>query len=361
VPDLIRIAHVVPDLAPSGPARTAASLALHAPRDQFEPVLVTLAGSTAGNLEERLREAGIGIHPSRSALSRIKPHIVHAHGDVLYSTLSPAVLRGPTARVWTIHHLPRQVSVPVRLLRRMFHPVVTSEEASRRHRELFGGPPAAVVQPGIETAPFLEQRGQREFWRKREGFGGAEVLITCIARLVPDKDHLGLLEAFSHVANARLLLAGAGPLEPALRERCHELGLAGRVHFLGVRNDVPALLAASDAVVLASRHEGTPLAVMEAMAAGRACLMTAVGAIPDLIEHGVHGLLVDWGDTMGLARSIQRLVNDPSLRQLLGQGARERAMREFGHEVMARAYERLYERLTVGWDCEPALRRESAC
>src|SRR6185295_14013841 len=95
--------------------------------------------------------------------------------------------------------------------------------------------------------------------------------------------------------------------------------LSGRVHFLGKRDDVPSVLAASDVFVLASDWEGNPLAVMEAMAAGLPVIATEVGGIPELVRSGEHGLLVPAGDCRGFAAAMQTLFDDAVTRRAMGR------------------------------------------
>src|SRR6185369_3181875 len=120
---------------------------------------------------------------------------------------------------------------------------------------------------------------------------------------------------------------GAGTMEPALRALAAPLGRA--VVFLGARADVPDLLAASDVVVLASLAEALPTALMEAAAAGRPCVATRVGGVPEIVDDGVTGLLVPPSDAPALARALTCLARDPALRADMGRAARERAEARF--------------------------------
>jgi glycosyltransferase involved in cell wall biosynthesis len=114
------------------------------------------------------------------------------------------------------------------------------------------------------------------------------------------------------------------------------------VVLLGARTDVPEVLAALDVAVCASHWEGSPLSVMEYMASGLPIVATAVGGVPDLIEPGVHGLLVAPGDPVALAGAVARLLRDPAAARAMGRRARERQRREFDLGVMVRRLERLY-------------------
>src|SRR5262249_40987253 len=115
--------------------------------------------------------------------------------------------------------------------------------------------------------------------------------------------------------------------------------------FLGMRRDVPSILAASDMFVLASLWEGLPLVLLEAMAAGLPAVVTAVGGNPEVIEDGVSGVLVPAGDEQALAQAISGVLDDPRRRQLMGQAARERFDRYFSLQRFIDAHEQLYEEM----------------
>jgi glycosyltransferase involved in cell wall biosynthesis len=114
------------------------------------------------------------------------------------------------------------------------------------------------------------------------------------------------------------------------------------IEFLGLRNDVPAVLAESDIFVMPSYSEGLSNAVMEAMASGCAIIATAVGGTPYLVENGVSGLLFEPGDRAALQAHIRRLVEDPAKRTAMGKAARAKAERELSWEVVGRRYAALF-------------------
>nr|BAL55460.1 glycosyl transferase family 1 [uncultured Acetothermia bacterium] len=152
-------------------------------------------------------------------------------------------------------------------------------------------------------------------------------VVTCVAEFIPRKNHDFLLDAWKLVAHAEekahLLLVGEGRLCKAIESRVQQDRIP-RVHFLGFRRDVPSILAASDILVLTSKHEGLARCIMEAMAAGKPVVATDVRGSRDLVEHEVTGLLVQLGDVEGLAQAILRLIRDPELRQRMGQAGREK-------------------------------------
>jgi glycosyltransferase involved in cell wall biosynthesis len=118
--------------------------------------------------------------------------------------------------------------------------------------------------------------------------------------------------------------------------------MADRVHLLGLRSDTEDILAGADVFAMCSLHEGMPLAIMEAMFAGRAVVSSAAGGIGEMIADGVDGLLTPVGDADGMAVALERVLTDRQLRDRLAQAGRERADRQFSIGAMMDAYVRLY-------------------
>jgi glycosyltransferase involved in cell wall biosynthesis len=122
------------------------------------------------------------------------------------------------------------------------------------------------------------------------------------------------------------------------------LGLQERVHLLGQRSDVPETLNAADVFVLGSDYEGNPLAVLEAMAAGKPVVSTAVGGVPELVEGGC-GLLVPPRDARALSKAMRYMLESPEARKSMGEASARRAVERFDLQVMTEAYEALYKEL----------------
>lgn len=149
---------------------------------------------------------------------------------------------------------------------------------------------------------------------------GDTVTIVCVASLVPRKDHRLLLEAVARLPSEpswRLELIGEGQLQRTIEQDVSARGLSDRVSMLGQRADVRALVARADIVVLSSDSEGTPNALLEAMASGVPVVATRVGGVQDLVGEDA-GLLVPYGDAAALAEALSRLIRDPSLRSTVG-------------------------------------------
>jgi glycosyltransferase involved in cell wall biosynthesis len=155
-------------------------------------------------------------------------------------------------------------------------------------------------------------------------------LIT-VANLVENKGVHFLLRALGRLRSpqVRLRVVGDGPAQPALRALAEKLGIQHQTEFLGLRNDVHELLATSDICVQPALAEAFGLTIAEAMACGCAVVASRVGGIPELVEHGRTGLLVEPGDEVALAAALDRLLRDPALRYQFGELSRQRACERF--------------------------------
>jgi len=192
--------------------------------------------------------------------------------------------------------------------------------------------------------------GDRARGRAALGLAPATPVIGAIGNLYPVKGHAILLRAVANLSvPAHIVIAGRGEEEEALRREAAALGLGDRLHLLGFRDDVPDLLAAFDIYALPSFSEGQSLALIEAMAAGRPIVATAVGGNPELLDAGAPtGLLVPPGEPAALAAALGGLLADPAAAERLGAAARARARAEFSLAVMLGRYRALYaERLAA--------------
>jgi glycosyltransferase involved in cell wall biosynthesis len=174
---------------------------------------------------------------------------------------------------------------------------------------------------------------------------GERPLVLTPARLDEQKGHDVLLRAAAELPGVAFAFAGEGPERGRLEALASELGVADRVAFLGRRDDVPALLAACDVFALPSLYEGSSLAVLEAMAARRAVVSSAIGGTDELIEDGRGGLLVPPGNAEGLREALARVLGDAELRAGFARRARARVERDFTPEAMTQANERIYREL----------------
>jgi glycosyltransferase involved in cell wall biosynthesis len=168
-----------------------------------------------------------------------------------------------------------------------------------------------------------------------------------VGNLYPVKGHRYLLEAVPRILetcpSAVFLVAGRGTCEEALREQARSLGIDTRVRFLGLRQDVPFLLAIGDVFVLPSLSEGLSIAILEAMAAGKPVVTTRVGGNPEVVVDGETGLLVEPADAQALASAITRVLTRPTEARRLGLNGLARMKSRFTTGAMVRAYEAIYD------------------
>ncbi len=366
----IRVLEILPTLKRAGAERMAVSLARRLDASRFETGVVSLYDAFAGGLEPELEVAGVpvwhlGKRPGldirmiprlRRVLREFAPAVIHTHSYVLRYSLPAGLATRRAAMVHTVHNLAaKETDFTGRLLHRLVFgrrvaAVAVGEEVGRSYREWYGAQPEAIIRNGIDTAAF-RRPGTRRRWRAEHGFQDGDFLVVSVGRLDPQKNPLGMIDAFAKAfrddRRGQLLLAGDGSLREAGERRAAERGVGARVHFLGMQAEVADVLAASDVFALASDWEGTPLAVMEAMAAGLPVVATAVGGVPELVSDGETGLLTLSGDMLAFAEALARLAGDAELRVAMANAAQVRSER-FSVDAMVAAYAALFERLAGG-------------
>jgi glycosyltransferase involved in cell wall biosynthesis len=196
------------------------------------------------------------------------------------------------------------------------------------------------VRPGDRAASNL---------RHELGLHPADSLIVSVGNLYPVKGHQHLIDAVALLCarhgRVHVAISGRGDLADALRSRANACGVGNRVHLLGLRDDVPAVLAAADIFVQPSLSEGLPLALLEAMFAGRPIVATDVGDVGVALAHGDAGMLVEPGNAAALAAALDVLLTDRALARRLGARAAQRAVAEYHVSQMVGRYEAIYEGL----------------
>jgi L-malate glycosyltransferase len=211
-----------------------------------------------------------------------------------------------------------------------------------------GLPPARVevVYNGVDLPCADGDSHTRAEVRHELKVADDECLVVQVARLDTIKDHKTAIRAVAlalrQAPRVRLLIVGDGPEQAAIEREIADHSLHAQVTMLGLRRDVPRLLAAADVFLLTSLSEGIPVTIIEAMAAGVPVVSTAVGGVPELIEDGVTGLLAPAGDAPRLADALVRLATDPHARATLAEQAKSRASKEFSEQTMIDHYDRIY-------------------
>jgi glycosyltransferase involved in cell wall biosynthesis len=365
-----KVLHILPSLTIGGAERLAVHLIAHQNHERYSSEVVSLFGPTGSELERMLMEEGVEVHYLGKSLGfdfrmfggidrvirRFRPDIVHSHLGVLRYTLPASFLRRVPVKVHTIHNMAEREVDP---LGRWVHhlafrigvvPVaIASEVAASLHRVYQLKQSVPLIPNGVPVDFYRRPATPRTEWRRRQGFSEMDVLYLNVGRLMVQKNQALLIDAFAsgpaRLPDTHLLIIGDGQLRPMLEDRVTGHGLDARVHFLGVRSDIPDALGAADVFVLSSDWEGNPLSVMEAMSAGMPVISTAVGGVPELVQHGATGLLVGQGDTDELALAMTALAHAPDRRASMGTAAGECAAKRFDVEIMTHSYEALYEQL----------------
>lgn len=296
-------------------------------------------------------------------MRRVRPHVVHTH-TAKAGTLGrlAARLTGVPVIVHTYHgHIfhgyfsPGRTRVFLgieRMLARWSDCLLAVSDTVRRELLALGvGTPDRfrVLPLGLDLDRYVTAGARRGELRAELGLSPEVPLVAIVARLVPIKAHEVFLEAARRIQAvlpaARFLLVGDGERRQALERLAAALGLGAHVRFLGWRRDLERVYADAWVVALTSRNEGSPVSLIEAMAAGCAVVATRVGGVPDLIEDGVTGRLVPPDEPAALAEAVVGLLRDADRRRALGGAARRRVVPAFAAERLVAGVDRLYGEL----------------
>ena len=240
-------------------------------------------------------------------------------------------------------HLPFLVSHPRK--RQAFHHAVEEvdrliavSEGLRRTYERIGVPPESIVTVPNGVAPLADCMSRQEA-RQILGLESDQPVALTVGRLTHMKGQWHLIDALPDLVagfpGLTVVLLGDGPLRESLQSRADALGVSRHVVFAGHRPDARRLLAAADVFVLPSRHEGMPLAALEAMEAGLPVVATRVIGSSEVVDDGVTGVLVRPADPAALGAAVGRLLADPALRRRQGAAGRRRYEARFTRERMA--------------------------
>jgi glycosyltransferase involved in cell wall biosynthesis len=264
---------------------------------------------------------------ARALLREVRPAILHTHmakagtvGRIAAATVRP---RPRTIHTFHGHVLDgyfrptvRQAFVATeRLLARSTDVLVAVSPQVRDDLLALGiGTPERwrVIPLGLRLEPFAAVTEPTGQLRRRLGVPADAPLVGAVGRLVAIKDLATLVGAVARLPKVHLALIGDGEQRAALERIIASLGIEGRVHLPGWADDVAAWVADLDVVALTSRNEGTPVALIEALAAGRPVVATSVGGVPFVIRDGVSGWLVPPGDPVAVAEALAACLGDPA-------------------------------------------------
>ena len=347
----------------------AARTAIHLDRARFEPMLCTTRMiAPSGPLLDELRDAAVPVlqlrrerrvdvmawRPLVDRLLRDRVDILHSHmfGANVWGTVLGRLTRVPVViaheHSWTFEGRPIRRVVDRELIGRGATAFVAVSAEDRQKMIEIEGVRAAKIHVLPNGIPPLRPPSGKDV-RTELGIAADAPLIGSVGELHPQKAFDVLFAAAARLRNRfpglQVIVAGEGSDRPRLEQRIRALELERTVRLLGRRDDIPDVLASLDIAVCCSDREGSPLSVMEYMASELPIVATRVGGVPDLIDDGIHGLLVPPQDTDALAGALERMLEDDDLRRHLAANARERQGREFALAAAVRRTEALYEEL----------------
>jgi len=377
----IRVAHIITRLCKGGAQENTFHSLRLANRDRFDESLIS--GPTAGaegSIEDRVAAAGIEIAREQTLIRPVSPvndaralvglvrklrrgnfQIVHTHTSKagilgrLAAKLAgvPIIVHTPHGNVFDGYFSPWKTHLFIAAERRAARwtdriieltPGGIEEHLAQRigRRKQF-----VSIFSGIDLKPYEEARAQRAATRSALGIHGDEFVVGAVGRLEPVKGFSYFMAAADDIAarapKACFVHVGDGSEAPALQSKA--AGLNGRVKFLGLRDDVPALMAAFDVLVVPSLNEGMGRVILEAGAAGTPVVATRVGGIPEIVREGTTGLLVPPRDAKSIAGAVLGLANDRAKAGAMGDAARRFVAPDFSLERMVMRIEALYEEL----------------
>jgi glycosyltransferase involved in cell wall biosynthesis len=363
----LTIAHVLSSFGMGGQERVALDLAIGQRAAGHRALAISLESGGEGPLAADFRAHGVEvIHlPKRPGFDVRMPFslgalfrregvsVVHTHNPqpLIYGSLAAkaagaalvhtkhGVNPGRGRRLWARRAASRLVDAFVAVS-------APTADVARAAAEC---PPRAlrVIPNGIDLGRFGPDAAARAAIRSELGVDDRAFVAGTVGRLYPEKGHDYLIRAVTPLCadDFHVVIAGDGPERERLRAQVDALPRATSVHLLGARRDVPRLLAALDVFVLSSVREGLPLVIPEAMAAGLPVLSTAVGGIPQVVDEGATGFLVDHGDEAALRDRLARLRSDRALARRMGTRGREVALERYSSQRMVRDYLSLYEEI----------------
>lgn len=364
------IVHIIDSLECGGAQRLLTLIAKHIPVDKYRLIIVSLQENVA--IADQFDQNRVKLisfkrqRPSilspwrffRYVVSNLKDIIelcIDEKADVIHCHLSDSEFLGVFASIFlgikdvyiTVHVsrlFPEHPKGDFRLLlrkvmmsylyRRVKGIISVSEDVRREILDVIKIPPSKVFKltNGIDTSIF-EHPYDIGLIRTSLNINEHAKLLLNVGRLTEAKGQVYLIEAINKLRenfpDVKLLIAGEGELRELLERKVNELKLNNNVVFLGVRNDIPQLLAASDLFVFPSIHEGTPLSLLEAMAAGKPIVTTDIPPHREILTHMDSALMVPPADSYALATAIEKLLKCPDLGMKLARNAKKIAKSRF--------------------------------
>lgn len=366
----LNIVHVVDSLEVGGLERVTTDLA-KAQKAAGHHVSVFSINTTTG-LKPELVEAGITVIEGhkKTSLDRqvlgtlrnwIKSQqidIVHAHNFVpnYHAAFAALGMRHRPVQICTCHDMGMRLTN--RKLRWLFKWSLTrTAEVAMVGKQVYdkylsmglvSKDRATAVLNGIPVEKFAFDSGQRTLARQTLNLQSTDLVVGCVGRLVPLKNHHRMIAVMpsllSQHPDLKLVIIGDGELRQPLTEQIHQLGLEHSVILAGQRSNVSALLPAFDIFALPSQTEGLSIALLEACATGLAVMATCVGGNPEIIEDQITGVLIPPDDNTEIERKLKQLIGDSQLRAQLGANAAKWVRSHASDQALQKAYDACYTR-----------------
>ena len=330
-------------IVPVGPAKRTGWLGQRFREGGYEPETYTISSP----LDPRCLRRLVGLIRAKGA------DLVHSHEFTMavYGAAAAAIARVP--HVMTMHGNQKMTAAwrrraALRLAFRYGGTAAAVSRATKLQLDRDLGLDQRVISVAHNGVPL--RQGDPSPVRREFSLRPDELVLLAVGNLESRKGHAILLRALARLMRDglhrpwRLLIAGGrgGPEAEGLQAFIREQDMASRVHVLTHRADIPDLQAAAHVFVMPSLWEGLPLALLEAMVAGRAIIASGISGIPEAVTTEVEGLLVPPADEGALSQALARVLTDDALCESLGRAAAERGRREFSVEAMADRYEALY-------------------
>ncbi len=384
--DTIRVCRVIARLNVGGPAIHTILLTKLLSPERFDSTLITgQVSPTEGDMSYLADEHGVLPHYipelGREINLRndlcvlwklyrqfriLKPAIVHTHtakagmlGRVAAKLAGvPVIIHTFHGHVFHSYFSPRKTQFFLwieRTLAKCTDAIITVSPKQREEILSFEiGRPDKVhaIGLGLELQQFVDCERHQGHLRQELGFDTETPLVGVVARLVPVKGLTYFLDAAQHVLkdipNARFILAGDGELRESLELHARKLLIQSHVHFLGFRRDLPEIYADLDLVVLSSLNEGLPVALLEAMCAGKPVVATRVGGVGDLVQHEESGFLVPPKDSDALAQGIIEMLSLPHSKRIeMGLKGRTDVYPKYHIDTLVNTLETLYQTVSA--------------
>lgn len=367
IPQGVKVLHVISGLDVGGAQRLLLYAARYHDRDRYPMGVVSLL--SGGEFAEGIRQTGVPVVELGQRRGRLTPRgfkrlmaevgaerplILQGHmfhGNVLARVLRPLVSKD-SAVINTIHTTRhpfnrRVVDRSTAWLATAFITFSPRAEDIFTKRGPFGRP-VKFIPYGIEIPPM--PGGNLSSLRAGLGLPRDSFIWIAVGSLTRHKAFHELIQAFAQVVgdykDVVLIIAGEGPERPRLEKLISDLGMSGKVNLLGIRMDIPDLLAVSDAFVLSSHWEGNPIVLLEAMAAGLPAVVTRVGMVPTMAVDGETAIMVHPGRPEDLTDSMVKLMSLGERKKSMGEAGRMRLERYYDFRRMQREVELFYDELT---------------